>query len=169
MPTSDERSELRFEPLPPEPTPGIDILKQDEVIPTRIAIVDKEIATLEAEIHEKNESLQNLRSSRAILLDHAIKIGCMEDDHFRIDKVVKRGDRIADPAKLAKFTTEWKLYEAAIVEKAKRDATDVLLKAKSGLSTKINLGIADKIFGKKSVDSCSEMPETVTYKVVKKE
>jgi hypothetical protein len=47
---------------------------------------------------------------------------------------------------------------AGMVEKSKVDATGA-----------VNLGLADKIFGVKNVDSCSVKPEVSrVYKVVKK-
>jgi hypothetical protein len=99
----------------------------------------------------------------------AVKNGILEDPQYKIVEVPKYGNRMCDPKKLKESNpTVWKAYEQAYNEKAKQDADALLQKAKDGIESKVLLGLADKIFGKKNVDLCSQTPATIVYEVRKK-
>jgi hypothetical protein len=161
----DPRSEalsIKEFPLPEE-------LGEDSILPTNIIVLDNAIVNLEKEISRLNARLSDMYSDRARLLDRAVKTGVLEDPQYKIVEVLKCGNRTCDPKKLKELNpTAWKSYELAYNEKAKQDADALLQKAKDGVETKVLLGLADKIFGKKNVDLCSQTPATIAYEVRKK-
>jgi len=151
MNPKEELQSLKECPLPESP--------EDKLLPTRIAMVDSEII-------ETREKLKDLESTRALLLDHAIKTNHLEDQRFKIEVEIKYGNRVADATKLAtKYPKEFSLYVMAIANKKLRDVSTAIDKAKMEPNGPVLLGIADEIFGKKNVDSCSEIPETKVYVV----
>ena len=159
MDPSTEALSLKEFPLPEEV----------EVSPTNIAILGNSIENLEKEIADLNIRLNDLYSDHARLLDRAVKNGILEDPQYKIVEVPKYGNRMCDPKKLKESNpTVWKAYEQAYNEKAKQDADALLQKAKDGIESKVLLGLADKIFGKKNVDLCSQIPATIAYEVRKK-
>jgi hypothetical protein len=140
-----------------------------EISPTSIVILDNSIENLEKEILKLNTRLQDLYSDRARLLDHAVKMGILEDSKYKIVEVPKYGNRVCDPKKLKELNeSSWKAYEVAYAEKARQDADALLQKAKDNIESKVLLGLADKIFGKKNVDLCSQTPATIAYEVRRK-
>ena len=140
-----------------------------EVSPTNIIILDNAIANLESEISKLSARRDDLYSDRARLLDRAVKVGAIEDKQYKIMEVIKYGNRVCDPKKLKESNpTIWKAYEQAYTEKVKQDAEDLLQKAKKNIEEKVLLGLADKIFGKKNVDLCSQTTSTIEYEVRKK-
>jgi len=166
MDPRDELLSLKEHPLPVE--------GDDSILPTRIAKIEEEMKGVEEEMRAVNEKLSeklsDLRGSRNLLLDHAILIGIVEDSAWKIEKSVSFGNRVADPIKLKSLSAEkWKLYSESVRDKAMQDVKLLLQKAKDGLEKSVNLGIADKIFGKNVVDGCSTKPEMVSFKVVRKE
>ena len=137
-----------------------------EASPTNIVILDNSIANLENEISKLNSRLSDLCNDRSRLLDRAVKSGLVEDANYKIMEVIKYGNRVCDPKKLKESSeTSWKAYETAYIEKARQDADALLQKAKDNVETKVLLGLADKIFGKKNVDLCSQIPATIEYEV----
>jgi hypothetical protein len=162
----DERKSLKEFPLPVEELEG-----DDSILPTRIARIDTEIEEVNATIKMWMETLADLKSSRVLLLDHAITTNHTEDAQFHIERQVTKitGNRIADPKKL-KALPQWKLYADAYREKALRDTKAVIQKSEESVEKNILIGLADKIFGKEQVNACSTVPvqETVEYVVVKK-
>lgn len=155
----DPRSEalsLREHPLPSE------VSGDDKILPTRIAILDNEIA-------KTAEHLKDLQSSRVLLLDHAIKNDILEDDKYRIDKEVIKGNRVASLEKLREmFPVQYESYLLAIKDKLTRDFKADAVKAADKMLKVVNLSVADAIFGKENVTRCSEIPERIEYRVVKK-
>ena len=162
MDPREEQKSLKEHPLPIE--------GDDSILPTRIAAIDDEIKRTREKMKELQDYIANLSVDRVTLLTEAIKTGKTDDGTWKIEKETTYGNRVADPKKLIATSKEkWDLYASAIKDKAVQDAKLLLQKAKDGLETSVNLGIADKIFGKKIVDECSTKPESVTWKVVKKE
>jgi len=155
----EEAASLREHPLPPE---EVIVAEDDIILPTRIAIIDQEITKL-------HERLKDLESSKVLLLDHAIKINVLEDDRYRIEKEIVRGNRVADIGKLREmFPAQIDLYFQTMKEKISRDFKADAIKAAEKLRTVVNIGIADDIFGKENVTRCSTIPERIEYKVVRK-
>jgi hypothetical protein len=154
MTPREEAEDLLLNPLPDT--------FSDVMIPTRIAALDVEIA-------ETIDKLKDLQSSRDLLLDHAVKTNHMEDSTFKIEVNIKYGARVASGEKLREnYPKQFSLYVMAIANKKLRGIVDVAEKATIDPDGTIELGIADKIFGKKNVDACSVIPETKVYNVVKK-
>ena len=156
-----ERRSLKDNPLPEED----DI--NDSLLPSHIAIIEQDIVDIEKQILALNEKLSNLNDDKSRLIDRAVKTGHVEDMRYRIEKRILKGNRIADPKKL-KPLPMWPVYEKAWLQKIERDAEILVTKGKDKLEKEINLGIADKIFGKETVDSCSTRPETIQYEVERK-
>lgn len=159
MSPAEEAKSLRENPLPPEE--GV-VAEDDTILPTRIAIIDNECARL-------RKRLQDLESSRILLMDHAIKINVLEDASYKIEKMVVKGNRVADMGRLAEmFPSQMETYLKTMKDKISRDFQADAIKAAEKMRTVVNIGIADKIFGKENVTRCSTTPETIEYRVVKK-
>ena len=140
-----------------------------EVSPTSIAILGNSIENLEREISKLNSRLVNLINDRTRRVNSAIKSGLMEDQNYKIIEVAKNGNRVCDPKKLEKLSPIlWKTYKELYAEKARRDADDLIQKAKDNVETKVLLSIADDVFGKNDVNLCSQIPITISYEVRKK-
>ena len=155
-----EALSLKEFPLPAE---------EVEIAPTSIAILDNSIENLEKEISKLNSRLAELLDDRAHRIDCAVKSGLIEDLNYKIVEVVKCGNRICDPKKLKESNPKsWILYKYAYCEKARQDADTLLQKSKDSIEEKVLLGLADKIFGKKNVDLCSQIPATIKYEVRRK-
>jgi hypothetical protein len=152
----DEAASLREHPLPPEPS------ENDKNLPTRIAELDRDIA-------KKREELSDLEGNRVLIMDHAIKNDILEDDKYRIEKKIIKGNRVASLDKLREMFPDLTIqYLNAMREKIKRDLGADATKAAEKMLTTVNLGIADVIFGKENVTRCSQIPESIEWKVVKK-
>lgn len=159
MSPEEEARSLRDNPLPPE---GGVVAEDDAILPTRIAIIENECAKL-------RERLQDLESSKAILMDHAIKINVLEDSSYKIEKTIVKGNRVADMGRLEEmFPVQMETYLLTMRDKISRDFKADAIKAAEKMRTVVNIGIADKIFGKENVTRCSTTPETTEYRVVKK-
>jgi hypothetical protein len=158
----EEAKSLRENPIPVE--------GDDNLLPTRVAAIDKEIAEIDVKIQDLAKEQSEKRATRVLLIDHAVKTGHMEDPRFKIEVEITYGNRVADAAKLAeKFPKEFSVYVMAMANHGIQKIAGVLEKSKIEPTAAVNLGIADKIFGKKNVDSCSVIPEASrVYKVVKK-
>jgi len=162
MDFSEEALSLKENPLPEE-------FSDDEILPTSIVILDNGIENLEKEISKLNMRLQDLYNNRTRLVDHAVKLGIMEDSKYKIIEVISYGNRLCDPKKLKESNPEtWKVYESAYYEKSRKDSEDLIRKSKENIEEKVLLGLADKIFGKKNVDLCSQIPATIKYEVRRK-
>lgn len=161
MDPREEQKSLKNDPLPLE--------GGDENIPTRIVAIDDEIEEIQSTIGMWQKKLSDCLTDRKALLDRAIELKSFDDGTCIITKTIEKGNRVADPAKLKLVSGDkWNIYVAAIKEKAVTEAKILIQKAKDGLDTNVNLGIADKVFGKKTVDECSTRPETTHYEVKKK-
>jgi chorismate mutase len=140
-----------------------------EISPTSIATLDNSIETLEKEISKLNIRLTELVNDRARIVNSVVKSGSMEDQNYKIVEVVKYGNRVCDPKKLEKLSPVlWETYKELYAEKARRDADDIIQKAKENVETKVLLSIADDVFGKQDVTLCSQVPATIKYEVRKK-
>lgn len=160
----DEARSLKEFPLPPEgePEPLSQVADDDAILPTRIAIIDSEIARID-------ERRRDLQSSRVLLLDHAIKTGHIEDDRYKIVKVVKKHPRVADIKKLeTEFPDAFRRYMETMRDRVAREFKADAVKAAEKIKTIVNLGVADGIFGKDNVTKCSVVPETVDYEIIKR-
>jgi len=156
MDAFSEAVSLREHPLPPE------VVGEDRILPTRIAILDNEIA-------KTAERLKDLQSSRVLLMDHAIKNNILEDEKYRIDKEVIRGNRVASLEKLREmFPDLTGKYMETMQDKLNRDFKSDAMKAAEKMLKVVNLSVADAIFGKENVTRCSDIPERVEWRVVKK-
>jgi hypothetical protein len=163
MDPREEARSLKDHPLP------FAFKGEDDVLPTHIASIEKTIVDLEKEETALRGKISDLYDLKNLLIDRAIQTGHLEDSRYRIEKKISNGDRVADPKLLKeKFSNTWFLYETAYQEKFKRKAEDILEKAKTAVSEKIDLGLADKIFGKANVTACSTVPQTIRYEVVMK-
>jgi hypothetical protein len=159
MSPEEEARSLRENPLPPEN--GV-VAEDDTILPTRIAIIEGECAKL-------RERLKDLESSKTLLLDHAIKINVLEDESYKIEKKIIKGNRVADMGRLKEmFPVQMETYLLTMKDKISRDFKADAIKAAEKMRTVVNLGIADSIFGKENVTRCSTVPESAEYKVVKK-
>lgn len=163
MDPREEQRSLRAEPLP--------IDGDDSILPSRIALLEKEIKGVEDQIAELEKTRKDMIDTRKILVDHAVKTGHMEDNRYKIDVEIVYGNRVADPRKLAElYPKEYSNYLMAIVNHKIRSISSDLEKAKVGVEDSINLGIAGKIFGEGELDKCCIKPEKGRiYRVVKKE
>jgi hypothetical protein len=159
MSPEEEARSLRDDPLPPE-EPRVS--EDDTILPTRIAIIENECEKL-------RERLRDLESSKVILMDHAIKINVLEDNSYKIEKIIVKGNRVADMGRLTEmFPVQMETYLLTMKDKISRDFKADAIKAAEKMRTIVNLGVADKIFGKENVTRCSTVPESTEYKVVKK-
>lgn len=147
----EEAKSLIEHPLPEN------ITEEDRRLPTRINIYDHEIALLE-------ETLMNLRRERYEALERALKTGCTADDQYRIEEVKILGDRVVDSALLqSRFPDRFSKYLLRRSDDINSAFEKSRLKALSEIETKINLGTADKVFGKDNVTACSVRTVTVSY------
>jgi len=157
MTPQEEAESLREFPLPMEINGEI-ISAEDKILPTRIAVIDMDIAELE-------EKLKDLRSSRTLLLDHAIKCKVFEDARFKIEAKIKYGQRIVDLDTLKQtFPKNYDNY----IEVLKQKIRDEYHEKMGKVETTVLLGIADTVFGEAAVKAHSKRPETFEYRVVPK-
>ena len=157
MDPREEAISLKNDPLPPQP-----ISEEDRLLPTRIAATDVKIADYEVRI-------ASLREERAILLDHAVKNGILEDARFRIEKKTEYGDRVPDPEKLKTKSPElFDQYLTTMKSRVELDFAEKKAKSVEKIGKVINVGVADTIFGKLVVTKCSTRKETISWGIVKK-
>lgn len=152
-PAKEEALDLQKNPLP--------ISAEDRMLPTLIWNYDEQIAKME-------QTLLDLRAEREEKMQQAIKLNCLQNKQFAIEKVEKEGDRVADPALLkSRFPAEFRAYVTLRTEQIKADREMKQAKEIGEVEQAIKIGIADKVFGKKNVDLCSTKMVTTKY-VVKK-
>lgn len=150
-PAQEEAIDLKKNPLP--------ISSEDRVLPTLIFNYDEQINRLEIQ-------LDTLRAERRESLERAIKLGCMQDKQYVIEKKEKEGDRVADAALLkSRLPILFKKYVDLRIEQIKVDHEMKKAKEIGEVEEKIKLGVADKVFGKNNVDACSSKMVTVQYVV----
>jgi hypothetical protein len=157
----EEQRSLKEHPLPFE--------GDDKLLPTRIAYVQKQIDDLEHTVQDLQSQISDLYDTHHLLVDHAVKTDNLEDERYRLEKKVTKGDRVVEATVLKeRFNDLWPLYEGTYLNKFQRKAQDILEKAKTDVLAKADLGIADKVFGKEQVTSVATRPETVRYELVVK-
>jgi len=159
MTPREESLDLINNPLPEE--------VEDKFLPTYAASIGVEISRLEGDIDALKSSLSDLYNERKRIIERAVKGGFVEDARFRIVKKQVFGDRICDPKKL-KEQKLWGAYETAYIGKIKTDSEVSLQKKLAALETTILVGLADKVFGKGTVDLCSQIPFTERWEIEKK-
>lgn len=165
MNPQEEAADLLLHPLPPE-IKGEIISPEDKILPTRIAAIDMDIADLKLSIKTIQEQISDLEDTRKILIDHAIKHNVFEDIRFKIQTEIKYGTRILNLETIKKANPSgYKNYISVLKQKFKDEYTVKIASVK----TTILLGIADDVFGEQVVKAHSIRPETITYKVVKKD
>jgi hypothetical protein len=168
MDPREETLSLKEFPLPLEGR-ALVVTPEDSILPTCVKTVENAIEQLEKEKRDLDARLVELYRDRNGLIERAVKFKIMEDDKFKIEEIIKYGNRVCDINKLKESNPEkWKIYKTRVMEKAKQDSEDILQKAKESLETKVLLGIADKVFGKDRVDLYSQTPATISYEVRKK-
>lgn len=140
------------------PLPEI-ITEEDKKLPTTIHVYDAQIALTE-------ELLSGLRREREEKVARAVKVGCTVDDQFKIEAVETPGDRVADGNLLkSRFPDKFPEYIRRRTDDINSSSEEKRVKALGSVETDIKVGLADKVFGKDNVTSCSVRPVTVTYVV----
>jgi hypothetical protein len=152
-PAQEEAIDLNKNPLP--------ISAEDRMLPTLIWNYDEQISALESRLAE-------MRSEREDKMQQAIKLNCLQNKQFVIEKVEVEGDRVADLELLKKrFPPLYRAYVTLREEAIKAESAMKQAKALGELEKKVHLGTADKVFGKGNVDLCSSKMVTTKY-VIKK-
>jgi thymidylate synthase ThyX len=145
MPQAEARS-LAENPLP--------ITDLDKYIPSQIAGIDNEINAL-------NDKIAGLQVSRRELLEKAISNSILEDDHYRIDHVVKKIRSLNISKFKAYFTEEYDQIVALQKKQALEKAEGVIpLATAERFVNKMKLANTPGMF---------EITERESWNVVKKE
>lgn len=147
----EEARDLALNPLPKQ------ITVRDEILPTIIFALDEKILSLEGQ-------LDALRKQRQESLSRAIEMRIMSDLNYIIETKEIYGNRIVNPELLqSRYPDKFEMYVKIRKDQLKTDSESKFARDIGEVLTKINLGLADKIFGKANVTACSANSVSFEY------
>lgn len=153
MNPQDEAKDLVARPLPEVAT------ERDKTLPSQIWRIDNQISILKEEIAD-------LEGKRKDMLGRAVKLGYMLDSSCSIEIKEVRAPRNADPELLrTKFPDQFQTYVKMRIEEIKNAHALKSIQEIDNVEKKINLELADKVFGKKNVNLCSAFTVGFEYVV----
>lgn len=153
MNLQEEAKDLVARPLPEVVT------ERDKTLPSQIWRIDNQISILKEEI-------ANLEEKRKTMLDRAIKLKTMSDSSCSIEIKEIHAPRNADPELLrTKFPDQFQTYVVMRIDEIKNAHALKSIQEIDNVEKKINLELADKVFGKKNVNLCSAFTVGFEYVV----
>jgi hypothetical protein len=153
MNPQEEAKDLAVRPLPEITT------ERDKTLPSQIWRIDNQISILKEEIAD-------LEGKRKDMLDRAVKMKIMRDTGCSIEIKEVNAPRNADPELLRKkFPDQFQTYVKMRIDEIKSKYALKSIQEIDNVEKKINLELADKVFGKKNVNLCSAFSVGFEYVV----
>jgi hypothetical protein len=153
MNPQEEAKDLAARPLPEVAT------EKDKTLPSQIWRIDNQISILKEEIAD-------LEGKRKDMLARAVKLKIMRDTGCSIEIKEVNAPRNADPELLrAKFPEMFQTYVKIRIDEIKHAYAIKSIHEIDNVEKKINLELADKVFGKKNVNLCSAFTVGFEYAI----